>query len=157
MVKQAAKKTTAQKKTTKTKAKAKAKPASPAAKAKSSRMGAPAPAAKAAMDGLLGGHPELRAGAMFGCPGYFLGKKAVACVFESDVCLTLPVPEIDVLVTRPGFRRFAPMGRVMSGWVLVNRARLAEMADDRTLLEHAIEYARAKAAAPPKGKPRQRR
>lgn len=104
------------------------------------------PAATAALEEVLGGQAELRAGKMFGCPGFFLGAKAVACVFGADVCLTLPPAEIDKLVSKPAFRRFQPRGRTMSGWVLVEPEEA--MADSsRPLFEQAIAYARAKAIA----------
>jgi hypothetical protein len=120
-----------------------------APKAKSGGMGVgpPDPALRAALDRALGTHPELRTGQMFGCPGYFLGTKAVACVFGGEGCLTLPALEVAALVQQPGYRLFQARGRTMTGWVLLDRARVDALATDTTLVEHAIEYARSKAMA----------
>ena len=104
-----------------------------------------------ALDELLGGRRELRRGAMFGCPGYFLGAKAVACVFGSSLNLTLPADRVAALVVQPGYRPFvAGRGRAMSGWVLIDSARLEAMSPEDVLLEEAIAYARSKAE---KGRP----
>ena len=135
-------------KPTKVVTKSAAKPANKQSTASGPPMRMPPvdPAATAALEEVLGGRAELRAGKMFGCPGFFLGAKAVACVFGADVCLTLPPAEIDRLVSNPAFRRFQPRGRTMSGWVLVEPEEA--MADSsRPLFEQAIAYARAKAIA----------
>lgn len=132
--------------------KARARPDSkPTAKKKPMAGGfkvpAPDPAVQAGLDAVMGARGELRPGKMFGCPGYFVGAKAVACVFGAEVCLTLPASEIDALVARPGFRRFEVNGRTMSAWLMVDRPRVEAMARDATLVEKAIAYAKAKAAA----------
>ncbi len=109
----------------------------------------------AELDEILAHHAELRPGKMFGCPGYFLGAKAVACLFGEEVCLTLPQPRVDELVGRPGFRRFvAARGRPMSGWVLISAERLRELAREPLLVDEAIAHARSKALRPPAGKRR---
>jgi hypothetical protein len=101
------------------------------------------------LDELFGGRSQLRKGAMFGCPGYFLGTKAVACVFGDAINLTLPPERITELVAHPGFRRFEPLGRVMSGWVLIDQERAGALDPDDDLLEAAIACAAAKAAKAP--------
>jgi hypothetical protein len=123
--------------------------AKPKVKAKSGGMGVgpPDPAVRAALDRALGSHPELRTGQMFGCPGYFLGAKAVACVFGGEGCLTLPALEVAALVQQPGYRFFQARGRTMTGWVLLDRARVDALATDAALVDHAIDYARSKATA----------
>jgi len=99
------------------------------------------------LDELLGGRPDLKRGAMFGCPGYFVGGKAVACVFGNELNLTVPPARVDELVQQEGFRRFAPGGRTMSGWVLLDQERVAALEPDSELLAEAIACARAKAVA----------
>jgi hypothetical protein len=145
----------------KTKAGGRAKPrpkvagrAKPAARAKAKArggggmgVGPPDPAVQAALDRAFGTHPELHPGQMFGCPGYFLGKKAVACVFGGEGCLTLPALEVASLVAQPGYRLFQARGRTMTGWILLDRPRVEALASDPRLVEHAIEYARSKAQA----------
>ncbi|HEY0713074.1 MAG TPA: hypothetical protein VGF45_10395 [Polyangia bacterium] len=101
------------------------------------------------LDELFGGRAQLRKGAMFGCPGYFLGTKAVACVFGNAINLTLPPARIDELVTTPGFRRFEAHGRVMNGWVLIDQERAESLEPDDPLFEAAIANAAAKAVRSP--------
>lgn len=84
---------------------------------------------------------------MFGCPGYFVGGKAVACVFGNELNLTVPPARVDELVQKEGFRRFAPGGRTMSGWVLLDQERVAALEPDSELLTEAVTCARAKAIA----------
>jgi hypothetical protein len=148
--------TTAAKAAVKTRAKPKA-----TAKSRGMGVGPPDPAVREALDRALGSHPELRTGQMFGCPGYFLGAKAVACVFGGEGCLTLPALEVAALVQQPGYRLFQAGGRTMTGWVLLDSARVDALATDGTLIDHAIEYARSKikeaprrAAGPPPSAPR---
>lgn len=100
------------------------------------------------MDELFGDRPELRKGAMFGCPGYFLGTKAVACVYGDKLNLTLPQERIVPLLAKPGFTPFIAHGRAMSGWVLVDLERLSSMDRDDELLTAAIAHARSKAKKP---------
>lgn len=102
----------------------------------------------ATLDELLGGHRDLRKGAMFGCPGYFAGTKAVACVFGDELCLTVPAARVDELVKKAGYRRFEARGRAMTGWVLVDQERASALAADDDLLAEAIAYARSKALKP---------
>jgi hypothetical protein len=131
----------------KAKAAARAKPAKAKAKSGGMGVGPPDPAVRAALDRVFGTHPELHPGQMFGCPGYFLGKKAVACVFGGEGCLTLPALEVASLVEQPGYRLFQARGRTMTGWILLDRGRVEGLASDTRLVEHAIEYARSKAEA----------
>jgi hypothetical protein len=123
--------------------------ARPAAKKKDAKpkfkLPGPDAGVKALMDEIMGSHPDLRPGNMFGCPGYFVGKKSVGCVFGAELCLTLPPPRIDELVGRAGYRRFEAMGRTMSGWILLDAKRAKELARDTALVEQAIAHARSKA------------
>ena len=68
------------------------------------------------MAALLDEPPEdwahLRKGAMFGCPGYFAGTKAVACVYGDTLSLTLPQDRIAVLL---GLTGLPPLHRARAG------------------------------------------
>lgn len=136
----------APKQTKKTTGKAKA-PAS----GRRSTLPPPDPAVAALLEEALGGRKELRRGKMFGCPGFFLGKKAVAVVFGNDLNVTLPPAEVERL-TAPGpasgFRPFEVMGRRMSGWMLVDIERLMRLGSDAAIFDDAIAYARSKAEKP---------
>jgi hypothetical protein len=93
--------------------------------------------------------PKADAGAIFGCPGYFLGPKAVACVFGSEINITLPSARVAELVRTPGCRPFEARGRAMTGWMLVQPARLRALAEESDVLNEAIAYARSKLVLPP--------
>ncbi|HEY0708284.1 MAG TPA: hypothetical protein VGG33_15875 [Polyangia bacterium] len=122
-----------------------------AATPKTIRIPGPDRAVVDLLDELLGGRAELRKGMMFGCPGYFIGTKAVASVFGNEVCMTLPPGQIEDLVRQPGFRRFEPMaGRTMSGWVLIDQERVGGFEPDDPRLDSAIAHARSKVAKPPR-------
>ena len=111
----------------------------------------PDPATVALLEEALGGRSQLKAGSMFGCPGFFVDGKAVAVVFGHEVSLTLPPAEVERL-TAPGpgsgFRPFEAMGKRMSGWVLVDPERLMRLGADAPLFDAAIACARGKAKKP---------
>ena len=102
------------------------------------------------MEEALGGRPDLRAGKMFGCPGFFLGTKAVAVTFGEHVCLTLPQARVAELMLQPGFGPFIAAGaRPMSGWVLIDPETFAALGPDTPLFDEAIAYVKVKAAKAP--------
>ena len=98
----------------------------------------------ALLDEALAGRPELRRGQMFGCPGFFLGTKAVATVFGEDVTITLPPERVQALVKESGYRPFIAAGRAMSGWMLIDQEQLQRLGTDASLFDEAIAYAAAK-------------
>lgn len=117
--------------------------ARPAAKKKaSSKQPQPSAETKALMDLLLGERDGIRTGSMFGCPGYFVGKRAVGCVYGEDAMLTFPKERAEALCQKRGFRVFEVMGRKMGGWVLMDRSTLKAHAKE--LVPEAMACAKAK-------------
>lgn len=100
----------------------------------------------ALLEEAFGARSGLRAGQMFGCPGFFLGTKAVAVTFGEHVTLTLPPARVEELVREPGYAPFIAGGGPMSGWVLIDTERFAALGTDAELFEEAIAYVRVKAA-----------
>ena len=68
--------------------------------------------------------PAVRTGVMFGHRCLKTGRKMFACEYEGDLLVKLPPDRLDQLRAQ-GAREFNPMGRPMTGWILV-----AEPADD---------------------------
>lgn len=87
--------------------------------------------------------------AMFGCPGFFCGAKAVAVVFGEDVTITLPAARVDAFVREEGYRQFLANGRKMSGWMLIDPEQMSRLGPDAGLFDEAVAYARSKAAVKP--------
>jgi len=68
--------------------------------------------------------PAVRTGSMFGHRCLKTGRKVFATEYEGELLVKLPPDRIDELKAE-GACDFAPMGRTMTGWILV-----AEPADD---------------------------
>lgn len=68
--------------------------------------------------------PAVRTGVMFGHKCLKTGRKMFACEYDGDLLVKLPPDRLDQLRAQ-GAREFNPMGRPMTGWILV-----AEPADD---------------------------
>src|SRR5687767_3299378 len=93
----------------------------------------------ALLEEALGQRDQLRAGKMFGCPGFFLATKAVAVTFGDRVAITLPPERVADLVQKPGYAPFiAARGRAMSGWVLVDTEEFAALGSDAAIFDEAI-------------------
>ena len=101
----------------------------------------------ALLEEALGARDELRAGKMFGCPGFFLGTKAVAVTFGDRIAITLPPARVADLIQQPGYAPFiAARGRAMSGWVLIDTEPFAALGEDASIFDEAIAYVKVKAA-----------
>jgi hypothetical protein len=60
----------------------------------------------------------VREGKMFGVPGFFVGKKMFACVYEDQVGVKVPEDLAKHLVESAGFAPFQPYGKhKMREWV----------------------------------------
>ncbi|HZB77507.1 MAG TPA: TfoX/Sxy family protein [Solirubrobacteraceae bacterium] len=68
--------------------------------------------------------PAVRTGVMFGHRCLKTGRRMFACEYEGELLVKLP-PERRQELEAQGARPFTPMGRPMTGWILV-----AEPADD---------------------------
>jgi len=62
--------------------------------------------------------PAVRTGVMFGHKCLKTGRKMFACEYEGDLLVKLPPDRLEQLRAQ-GAREFNPMGRPMTGWILV--------------------------------------
>jgi hypothetical protein len=87
--------------------------------------------------------PEIRVGAMFGCPAAFVGRRMAFCVYGKAVAAKLPQAEAARLMAAGDATAFRPFGRPpMKEWVELQ----AEPGDAPRLapvLAIALRYARA--------------
>ncbi len=95
---------------------------------------------KRVLDGLLLGLPGVRAGRMFGFPGYYADGKLFACVYGPGVALKLPPGRAEKLVGRPGIGPFAPLGRKMKAWVMIERRRSGDLRRLERLFVESAAY-----------------
>jgi hypothetical protein len=96
--------------------------------------------------------PDLRAGAMFGCPAAFAGCSLAFCVYRDTVGAKLPEDEAARLVADGQAAWFRPYDRMaMVGWVDL-RTSHAEAARLTPILASAVRFARQRAAEKPKAK-----
>jgi TfoX/Sxy family transcriptional regulator of competence genes len=87
---------------------------------------------------------------MFGYPALFLNGNMLAGLFGDGIVLRLPEPERQALIAADQATPFAAMrGRIMRGWVIVNRAQRVGDAALGGLLEAARRHT---AAMPPKAR-----
>ena len=94
----------------------------------------------AAVTDLLAGHPNVVPRAMFGHPGFAVGGKMLACLYDDGVAVKLPEAVAQRATSRPGVEPFRPYGKSMREWVLISHANLDAYAGDVDLFEAAIEY-----------------
>lgn len=85
---------------------------------------------------------ETRAGAMFGYPAFFTGRKMFACVYGAGVALRLPDLKVMQLHGRDDVSEFRPHGRRMRNWVHITRERAVDYQRDARLLRDAARFAR---------------
>ena len=112
----------------------------------------------AAITDLLAERPEATPRAMFGHPGFAVGGKMFACLYEDGVAVKLPEAAAQAAVSRPGVQPFRPYGKSMREWVLIAHDDLADYASDVDLFEASIEYvATAASRSVPPGSGRRRR
>jgi TfoX/Sxy family transcriptional regulator of competence genes len=112
----------------------------------------------AAVTSLLDGRPEATPRQMFGHPGFAVGGKMFACLYDDGVAVKLPEATAQAAITRPDVEAFRPYGKSMREWVLIAHDDLAAYAGDIDLFEAAIEYvADVASRAAPSGRRRRAR
>ena len=94
----------------------------------------------AAVSALLDGRPESTPRKMFGHPGFAVGGKMFACLYDEGVAVKLPEATAQAAITRPEIEAFRPYGKSMREWVLIAHEDLGAYAGDVDLFEAAIEY-----------------
>src|SRR4051794_28490771 len=86
---------------------------------------------------LLAERPEASPRAMFGHPGFAVGGKMFACLYQDGVAVKLPETAAQAAIARPGVESFRPYGKSMREWVLIVHDDLAAYAGDVDLFEAA--------------------
>jgi TfoX/Sxy family transcriptional regulator of competence genes len=110
---------------------------------------------KEVLDGLLLEIPGVKAGKMFGLPGYFINGKLFACVWEDGVALKLPQKEREELLRKKGVEPFVPMeNRPMKEWVLIKRKNSQDYMTYEYSFISSLEYVLAQSRKEPKKKAR---
>jgi TfoX/Sxy family transcriptional regulator of competence genes len=111
----------------------------------------------AAITDLLAERPEATPRAMFGHPGFAVGGKMFACLYEDGVAVKLPEAAAQAAVSRPGVQPFRPYGKSMREWVLIVHDDLAAYASDLDLFEAAIAHVAGVASRASSGGGRRKR
>jgi hypothetical protein len=97
---------------------------------------------------LLADRPAVTPRAMFGHPGFAVGGKMLACLYDEGVAVKLPAEQAQAAVGRPGIQTFRPYGKSMREWVLIVHDDLEAYAGDVDLFDAAIEYVASVASRP---------
>ena len=97
---------------------------------------------KTVLDGLLLVNPHVRPGKMMGFPGYYVGKKLFACVYEHGISIKLPGERVaKLLKTDPHATPFEPMkGRTMREWVLITLEHAQDYRKYQSVFDESIHY-----------------
>ena len=103
-------------------------------------------ACKDALDKMLLDLPGVSAGQMFGYPCFKVKGKVFASLTEAGVTVKLPDEAVKTLLGRDNVTPFAPMGRAMRRWVLVQIDDPAELDSYRAYFEQALAFVAAEAA-----------
>ena len=112
----------------------------------------------AAVSALLAERPETTPRAMFGHPGFAVGGKMFACLYDDGVAVKLPEATAQAAIARQDVGAFRPYGKSMREWVLIAHDDLAAYTDDADLFDAAIEYVAAVASrSAPSGGGRRRK
>ncbi len=107
------------------------------------------PAIERVADAALLGRASIRKGQAFGMPGYYVGSKLAAGVWEDGLTLKLPAAMAQDLLLQGLAAPFAPMpGRAMREWVLVRPVTPEVLRDRADWIDAAIDYVGSGAAAP---------
>jgi TfoX/Sxy family transcriptional regulator of competence genes len=96
---------------------------------------------KEVLDEVLLDIPGVKAGKMFGLPGYYVGGKLFACVWENGVSVKLPQDVREKLLKQKGVEPFVPMeGRPMREWALITRKNSKDYLKYEDVFLSAVEY-----------------
>lgn len=108
---------------------------------------------KAVLDEMLLNVPGVKAGKMFGYPGYYVNGKLFACVYEEGISLKLPEDVRNRMLSQPGVEHFVPMeNRPMKEWLLIKKKRSADYRELEDVFLASVQYVLALSQAPKKKK-----
>lgn len=86
-------------------------------------------------------NPEARAGAMFGSPAVFIGRKMAACVFGGKIGMRVPASVASLSLELGRATAFRPHGRpAMREWIKIEGSGEA-LTGEGDLLTEAIAFA----------------
>jgi TfoX/Sxy family transcriptional regulator of competence genes len=106
---------------------------------------------KEVLDEMLLAIPAVKAGKMFGLPGYYINGKLFACVWEDGVSVKVPEEVREGLLKQRGVEPFVPMeGRAMKEWVLIKRKNSRDYFKYEDTFIAALEYVLAESNRKPK-------
>lgn len=96
---------------------------------------------KKVLDEIFGGLPGVRFAKAFGYPGYYLGKKMIACVYEEGLGIKVSSDLAQKLLADGRALPFKPYGRhTMRQWVFVVHENPADFKKDMDVISAAVEY-----------------
>lgn len=96
---------------------------------------------KQVLDEIFGGLPGVRLAKAFGFPGYYLGKKMIACVYEDGLGIKVPQELAQKLLSDGRAMPFKPYGRhTMRQWVFVVHENPVDFKGDLDIFIQSIEY-----------------
>lgn len=96
---------------------------------------------KQVLDEIFGGIPDVRLAKAFGYPGYYLGKKMIACVYEDGLGIKVPQELAQKLLSDGRALPFKPYNRhTMRQWVFVVHENPDDYKKDMDIILSAVEY-----------------
>ncbi|MHA1200388.1 MAG: hypothetical protein ACTSQF_13780 [Candidatus Heimdallarchaeaceae archaeon] len=85
--------------------------------------------------------PDVHPGKVFGMPGYYVGGKLFASIYESGLVLKLPKTLCDELIqNKDGYDFFAPLGNNMKQWVVLTKDDPENFEDEMDLILQSTEF-----------------
>jgi TfoX/Sxy family transcriptional regulator of competence genes len=96
---------------------------------------------KEVLDSMLLEIPGVKAGKMFGFPGYYINGKLFACVYDKGVSLKVPKEVREKLLGEKDVEPFVPMeNRPMKEWVLITKKNSKDYLKYEDTFISAVEY-----------------
>jgi TfoX/Sxy family transcriptional regulator of competence genes len=108
---------------------------------------------KEVLDSMLLEIPGVKAGKMFGLPGYYINGKLFACLYEEGVAMKAPDKVREKLMAQKDVEMFVPMGKhKMKEWVLINKKDSKDYLKYEDDFISSLEYVLALSKQAPKKK-----
>lgn len=90
---------------------------------------------------MLGTIPGVKQGKAFGMPGYSVGGKLFASVYEDGVAVKVPKEKVAEVMGQPQIAPFQPFGKmVMKEWVLIRHEDPQAYKQEAALFDIAIQF-----------------
>jgi hypothetical protein len=96
---------------------------------------------KQVLDEIFSGIPGVRFAKAFGYPGYYLGKKMIACVYEEGLGIKLSPEWTEKMLGENRAIPFKPYGRhTMRQWVFIVHENPVDFKKDLDIFYESIQY-----------------